>query len=83
MLVTDTETRLCVRIYYKYSLFGHVVKNKVAFFVCFRAVVVRVAECLLGRIFLEKFLGEFLRPTFFRGMIATVWKKRTSTYADV
>jgi hypothetical protein len=46
MLVTDTLTTFTLNSCYKYNVFRHVVKKKVAISRCFGLEVVRVADSL-------------------------------------
>jgi hypothetical protein len=46
MLVTDTLTTFTLNSCYKYNVFRHVVKKKVAISRCFELEVVRVADSL-------------------------------------
>jgi len=69
-------TLSCPNSSYKYSVFRHVVKKKVALFLGNESRVVRVADSLIGKILEKKnphpfkqketgnFLGKFLRRIF-------------------
>ncbi len=58
MLVADTLTTFTLNSCYKYNVFRHVVKKKVAISRCFRVEVVRVADSLQRgfSLFEKKFL---------------------------
>ena len=64
MLVTDTLTTFTLNSCYKYNVFRHVVKKKVAISRCFGMEVVRVADFLCevvfasGKYFLENYFSD-------------------------